>query len=263
MRIAKLSAVTALLVMCTAGCGLPRLWPWGKKSDGGVVSSDKEIARTPKGAMGLPKKLEERFEKTTLADVQSELSRSRGGLRLVIRTDKDEYKLDEPIVLDLRLENVTGRRPEDKARDIPVYFEPFAKTPRGGMAEWLFKFYIRSEADQRVVYESPRFKVSEAARAKYYHFATLPSNAFVGRTFAFPAPRVREWLKPGKYSFVVSYEVSDTYPYVIRNRKFSGPQVELLGTKLAYVRVWTGKLYSNRLVFRVKAKKHWWLLWLA
>lgn len=241
--------------MGTAGCGLPRLWPWGKKRDDGQKPATK-------GAMGLPKKLEERFEKTTLDDVRSEISRARGGLRLVIKADRADYKLDEPIVLDLRLENVTGRRPDQKAHDIPVYFEPFAKTPRGNAAEWLFKFYIRSDADERVVYESPRFKVSEQARAEYYHFVTLPQNAFVGRRFLFPPARVRDWLKPGRYTFLASYEVSDDYPYVIRNRHFTGAQVELLGTKLAYARVWTGRLYSNRVPFRIKATKRWWLLWL-
>jgi hypothetical protein len=249
-RIAWLG-VTVVLVAGLGGCGGLRLWPWGKRRAQG------QARPAPKGAMGLPKPVESRLREETLEDIEADLSRARGGLRLVVDMEKTEYRLDEPIVLDVRLENHTAEGQEKKPRDLAVYFEPFAKTPRGGRAEWQFKFYVRSEKDERLHYESPRFTVPEAARADYYHFVTLPPLSFVGRKFVFPPARVRNWLGPGRYSFLVSYQVSDDYPYVILNRHFTAEQVELLGTKLAYKRVWTGKLYSNRISFRVRRKRRW------
>jgi len=239
------------LVVGLGGCGGLRLWPWGTRRAQG------EVEPAPKGAMGLPKTVEDRFRKETLEDIEADLSRARGGLRLVVAMEQTKYRLDEPIVLDVRLENQTAAGQENKPRDLAVYFEPFAKTPRGRKAEWQFKFYVRSEKDERLYYESPRFTVPEAARADYYHFVTLPPRSFVGRKFVFPPAKVRNWLEPGRYSFLVSYQVGDDYPYVILNRQFTAEQVELLGTKLAYQRVWTGKLYSNRISFRIK-RKGWW-----
>ena len=169
--------------------------------------------------------------------------------------------MDEPVVLDVRVENRSGLSGDekDKPRDVAVYFEPFAKTRKGRTAEWLFKFHVRSEADDRLVYRSPDFTVEEDARADYYHFVNLPQHAYVGRRFAFPPANVRRWLKPGQYTFVAAYQVSKDFPYVIINRHLTAKQVQLLGSKLAYARLWTGKLYSNPVTIRIRRKRRsWW-----
>ena len=258
MRKAVPVVVAILLVAGLAGCGLPRLWPWRKSQPPGLPEAP---APAEKGAMGLPKPLEQRFTKESIEELTSEISRTRNGLRLVISTDKTEYTMDEPIVLDMRLENRSGMSSEenDKARDISVYFEPFAKAPGGKPAEWLFKFHVRSEDNERTVYRSRDFTVSDDDRAGYYHFMNLQQHAYVGRRFVFPPGNARNWLAPGRYSFLVSYEVSDEFPYVIINRRLTAKQVQLLGSKLAYTRVWTGKLYSNRATVRIRRKRSsWW-----
>jgi len=196
---------------------------------------------------------------TRQATVSAEppLSRALRGLQLVVRTDKDSYTTDEPVVLDVRLYNRTGRSDEreDLPRDLSVYFEPFARNPRGRWAEWLFKFYVFELNRGRRHYSSPRFDVPADHRDRYYHHVTLPPNAFVGRRFVFPAARTRNWLEPGRYILLVTYEVSDDYRYVIINRDLTVRQAKLLGRDIAYTRVWTGRLISNVVAFRVQRKK--------
>jgi len=198
-----------------------------------------------------------RFQPLTPEEDQAITARPRGGLRLVIRSEKTEYAMDQPIVVDLRLENVTSPGEGDKARDIPVYFEPFAETPKGGRAEWLFKFFLQREEDDKLVYRSPEFELPRGKRDDYYHFVTLPPQAFVGRRFFFPPARFRKWLEPGRYSLLASYAVGEPFSYILINRHLSGKHAELLGKKLAYKRVWTGRLYSNRVRFRIRGKRRW------
>ena len=192
-----------------------------------------------------------------LDDISDRIARPHEGLQLLARTGKETYALDEPIVLDVQLVNRTGRRGRrrsDRPRDLSVYFEPFAKTPKGGSAEWLFKFDVFEVYGNRARYHSPRFKVSAEARAEYYHCLTVPPGAFVGRRFEFPPASERNWLEPGSYFFLVSYEVTEDYPYVIIRPELTQAQAVALG-KEAYSRVWTGKLYADLVVFNVKRKK--------
>ncbi len=229
--------LVAALCMAAAGCGF-----WGKGR--GEPDAAREV-------LGIEDR-EGRFRETTLEDVEQQLSRPKNGLRLTIRTSKEVYDRDEPIVLDVRLRNVSGVRPGDKGRDIPVYFEVFAQMPNGRRAPWLLKPTLRSEATGNILYRVPDYEVPEEQRKKLYHYVVLPPEAYVGYTFTFPP----NWLRPGRtFSFICSYEVSDDYPYVIRNRNLSPEQVELLGLKLAYARVWTGRLHSNRAQFRIRRKK--------
>jgi len=157
--------------------------------------------------------------------------------------------------------NVTGGRSGAKGRDIPVYYEPFVKLPKRGPMEWLFKFRIQRESDGKVIYASPKFSVDKDERAKYYHYVTLPEQAWIGRGFQLPKPSSGNWLEPGEtYSLHVSYIVDDAYPMVIIDRHLTSSQVQMLGLKLAYVKVWTGTLHSAPVRFRVKAKKKRFLL---
>ena len=261
MRNALLAALVAVCALGSTGCcGLGQLWPWPKaaadKPDQGPDPNDR-------GALGLHKSVAGRLREETAEDVAALTARARNGLQLLIRTNRDVYTMDEPIVLDVRLTNVSGKNRrenlKDQPRDIPIYFEPFAKSKGGKSGEWLFKFAVRDAKTERPVYRSPQFEVPEADRADYYHYMVLPPDAFVGRQFVFPPPsKMRGWLTPGTYAVQAIYEVSDDFPYVIRNRKFTPKQVELLGIKLAYARVWTGDLVSNRATFRVREKGRWW-----
>jgi hypothetical protein len=197
------------------------------------------------------------LEELTLEQIEARRAKAIAGLRLMAEADREEYELDEPIVVDVRLENVTGGNSGEKGRDIHTYFEPFVQVPKGGRAEWLFKFRIQRERDGKLIYRSPSFKLDDQERAKYYHYVTLPEQASIGRKFEFPAPRVRDWLEPGEtYGLYVSYVVGDSSPYyVIINRHLTAAQVEMLGFKLAYVRVWSGKLFARKVTFRVKPNR--------
>jgi hypothetical protein len=235
-----LRIVVVLLLLAGAGCLFPR-----EREEAGEESV-------------LKKNLEGgQLEELALEQMEARRAKAVAGLRLVAEADKAEYELDQPIVLDVRLENVTGGNSGEKSRDIPVYFEPFVQVPKGGRAEWLFKFRIQRERDGKLIYRSPSFKLDDRERAKYYHYVTLPEQTSVGRKFEFPAPRVREWLEPGEtYALYVSYVVGDANPYyVIINRHLTEAQVEMLGFKLAYVRVWSGKLFARKVTFRVKARR--------
>ena len=233
--------VTTLLVgalaIGVAGCGLFR----GREDEGRV-----------KRVLGVD---DERFREVDLENLDDTLAKPQNGIKLTIQLDKAEYKVGEPIVADVRIENVGTGTGAERPRDIPVYFEPLAQTPGGAMVEWQLKFRIRSESTQKLVYRSPEVKVAEADRVNYYHFVTLPPHSFIGRRFVFWPTRARALMTSGRYSLVASYEVGNEYPYVILNRNFTASQVKLLGTKLAYTRVWTGRVHSNRVDFRIKRKK--------
>ena len=54
---------------------------------------------------------------------------------------------------------------------------------------------------------------------------------------------------------MVTYQVDDDYPYVIRSPELTADHVERLGTQAAYARVWTGKLCSNIVTFQVRGKR--------
>jgi len=192
----------------------------------------------------------------TLAELSKRLCQPREGLQLMLLTDRPVYSTEDPIVLEVRLMNQTGGQSRRaKARDIPVYFEPFAKTPRGTPAEWLFKFFVFELESRKPCYRSPAFKVPAEQRGDYHHYATLPPNAFMGRRFVFPPARDGEWLEPGSYFLVVTYQVDDDYPYIIRSPELTADHVERLGTQAAYARVWTGKLCSNIVTFQVRGKR--------
>jgi hypothetical protein len=192
-----------------------------------------------------------------IQDLSARLARPQNGLQLLIRTDKEVYDPDEPILLDVQLINrtgVTGFR-ADKPRDLSVYFEPMATRPGGGSAEWLFKFFVFDVYSGEPRYQSPRFEVPAERRGPYYHYATLAPRSFVGRQFVLPPASDRNWLKPGVQFIIVSYEVSNEYPYVVITPQLTAYQAKALGTDTAYTKVWTGRLYSNAVTFRIQRPK--------
>lgn len=241
MRLLRFAMASAFL-LAAGGCAwLPRI-PW--------LGGKQEPAA--KKALGLD---DERITELDERGLDAELARPKHGLRLTIRTDKAVYQVGEPIVVDLRIENITTS--QETARDIPLYFEPVARTRDGGAIEWLFRFQIHAEPDQRLVYRSPDVKVPDADRADYYHYVVLPPQSYVGRRFIFWPARARGLLNPGPYTIRAAYQVGEDSAYVIINRNLTAQQVELLGTKLAYVRVWTGQVFSNPVTFQVQRKKLW------
>ena len=182
---------------------------------------------------------------------EGELARAKNGLALSVRTDKAHYEPHETIDLRATLRNVTGLRPGDKGRDIPVHVDVLAQTPKGRLAEWLLTLEVRDDETKEVVYRSPELRVPDIDRRKYHHVITLPPRVFVGWTFKFP-PMV---FTPGRrYAILASYVVGDAYPHIIRHRDFTVEHVKLLGVKLAYHRIWTGRLVSNRAVVRIRPR---------
>jgi hypothetical protein len=193
--------------------------------------------------------------KERLVERSARLRHRHDGLLLLARTDKASYTMDEPISLDIELANCSGqsRTRGDKPRDVSVYFEPVAKTAGGERAEWLLKFFAYEVVSGRLCYASPRFEVPAAQRGDLYHHVTLPPNAFVGRRFTF-AP-ASQWLEPGDYFFLVSYQVGDESGLVILHPELTVAQAKALGNDLAYTRVWTGHIFSDAVVFHVGRKK--------
>lgn len=197
-------------------------------------------------------------EKPDLADMSARLSYPRAGLQLFIRMEKDTFAPDEPIAIDVRLYNRTGMGfgMRDRPRDVAVYYEPFAKTPKGELAEWLFKFHVFQHPDGRVRYRSPQFDIPAEQRGDYYHYITLPPGSFVGQRFELPRARTGNWLRSGTtYVALATYEVSPDFSYVILNRELTTSLVEKLGTDAAYARLWNGRLYSNLLAFTIAEKR--------
>ena len=193
--------------------------------------------------------------KERLVERSARLKHRHDGLLLHARTDKASYTMDEPISLDIELANCSGqsRTRGDKPRDVSVYFEPVATTAGGERAEWLLKFFAYEVVSGRLCYASPRFEVPAAQRGDLYHHVTLPPNAFVGRRFTF-AP-ARQWLAPGDYFFLASYEVGDESGLVILHPELTVAQAKALGNDLAYTRVWTGHIFSDAVLFHVERKK--------
>jgi len=229
----------AFLALAAAGCG----WlPW--------LGRAKEP--TAKEVLGVD---DDRFKELDEEAIDIELARAKNGLRVTIRTDKPAYQLGEPIIVDIRLENVSAAGGGQNARDIPVYFEPVVHTRDGRAVEWLFKFQIRTDRDMRLVYRSPDVKVPLDARDDYYHYVVLPPQSFVGRRFIFSPRQARGLTNPGRYSLMASYAVGDDSAQVIISNRLTDEQAKLLTDKIAYVRVWTGQIFSNRVTFDVKRKK--------
>lgn len=190
-----------------------------------------------------------------LRGLSARLSQPQEGLRLIARTDKAVYTMDEPISLDVELVNATGLRRSwgSKPRDLTVYFEPVATNPQGEKAEWLFQFYAYDVYTGRAHYTSPKFTVPPEKRADLYHHVTLPPAGFIGKRFEF-AP-ARQWLPPGDHFFVVTYEVGTDSARVILSPELTVEKVQALGDDAAYVPVWTGRVYSNIAFFRVRSGK--------
>ncbi len=233
-----LSLLATLGLVLATGCS----WPWSRQPS--------EVERLEALSGG-------RFQELDLQGLEADLARPRGGLKLSISTNRTEYYVGEPIIVELRLENVGSPEPGKPPRDIPVYFEPVAHFRGGRQAEWLVNFFIRSESDGRAVYRSPRVTVPDQQRASYYHYVVLPPHSYVGRRFVFWPRRAPGLMRPGRYSLRAIYSVSDDFAYVIVNKDLTAEQVEILGERLAYVRVWTGRLYSNKVEFRIKRKRRW------
>ena len=233
MRCGLVSLAVALVAGGPEGCG------WGRK---------KKEESASKKLLGF-EDTGDRLRDTSLEDMEKQQARPRNGLQLTINTSKEVYKHDEPLVLDVKIRNVSGARPGEKARDIPVYFEVFAQAPDGRKAPWLLRPTLYSESNSRVVYRVQPFGVAPEKRG--HRFVLLPPGAFVGHTFRFPG----SWLRPGRsFSFTCVYEAPEDFPYVIRNPAFSTEQIEILGRDRAYVRVWTGRIYSGRATFRIQRK---------
>lgn len=189
-----------------------------------------------------------------LRNLSVRMSQPRNGLRLAVRTNKETYRPDEAIAVDVELQNVTGGRRGwgAKPHDVAVYFEPVVKNAKGETTEWLFNFHAYELYTGRSRYTSPRFKVPPAKREGLYHHVTLPPGGFVGRRFVF-AP-AKQWLEPGDHFLLVSYEVTDDSARVILTPDLTADQIKALGTDLAYTSVWTGRLYSNIAFFRVRSR---------
>jgi len=184
-----------------------------------------------------------------LRQLERRIARPIGGLQLLISTDKTTYTPDEPIAVEVRLINRL------RGRDITVYYEPFAETPEGREAEWVFKFYVLDQESLRPRYISPNFKVPLEARGRYYHHVVLPPGGFVGRRFVFPPPSQRNWLAPGKYVFLGTYQVDSDCRYVVLSPELTAAKVRLLGEEAAYRPVWTGRVSSNVWAFEVVRRR--------
>ncbi|MBI2194359.1 MAG: hypothetical protein HYU36_20470 [Planctomycetes bacterium] len=158
------------------------------------------------------------------------------GLRLLLWTNKAEYRVGEPIHVDFRVYN-TGRRP------VNVY----AEFDREG---WLVFLEMRKkDGNQEPVYQSTPAQVA-TRRPRDSLYMALPPGGTVGRFYTLLGTPGKPF-PAGEYEIQAGY--TNTYETCLASLYFHDEDIRALGRR-AYVRLWTGQLVSAPVPIRVKGK---------
>lgn len=155
-------------------------------------------------------------------------------LQVILRTDKYEYKTDEPIFIDFRIYN-TGKK------TINVYNE----LKREG---WLVMFEIRDKKTRKPVYQSSPVRIP-SRRMRDSLYLVLPSGGTTGRFYA-----IHNSGKPfpeGEYEIQAGY--TNSYETCLASLYFTEKDIKALG-RHAYVRLWTGRILSNPIPINLKGQ---------
>ena len=155
-------------------------------------------------------------------------------IQVILRTDKYEYKTDEPIFLDFRIYN-TGKK------TVNVYNE----LEREG---WLVMFEIREKKTRKPVYQSSPVRIP-SRRKRDSLYVVLPSGGTTGRFYA-----IHNSGRPftdGEYEIQAGY--SNSYETCLASLYFTEKDIKALGSH-AYVRLWTGRILSRPIPISLKGR---------
>ena len=155
-------------------------------------------------------------------------------LQVILRTDKYEYKTDEPIFLDFRIYN-TGKK------TVNVYNE----LKREG---WLVMFEIREKKTRKPVYQSSPVRIPNR-RKRDSLYVVLPSGGTTGRFYA-----IHNSGRPftdGEYEIQAGY--TNSYETCLASLYFTEKDIKTLG-RHAYVRLWTGRILSRPIPISLKGR---------
>jgi len=176
---------------------------------------------------------------------KDELARSERGRSLYIKClalsllpRKDVFNVNEPVVIDYRITNVSST--SDMPGDISLYSE----FQREG---FLLTFELYRLAGQREpVHASPKLELKPSEDLpRFSHYVKLQPGFFHGRPIQIETGR----LKPGIYEMTARYDSEQKE--CLLSYRMTVDKINLLGADDAFVTLWTGSLKSNTIVFEV------------
>ena len=150
-----------------------------------------------------------------------------GDLEVTLQARKTEYRVGEPVEVELRLSNTSNRF-------LCVYNEAMQEG-------WLV--FLDIVKDGKPEYQSRRIPFDRTAA--HSHYAWIPPGGFVGQ-------RLTGWKpsEPGTYMLAAEY-ANDRYQIVYASMKLTPEDLRVLGER-AFVTVWTGRSRSNVIQITVK-----------
>jgi len=158
------------------------------------------------------------------------------GMALSIRPRKEAFTSKEPILIDVKLTNITNTLRDPW--DVNVYTEIGVE----GLLLYLELFTVNGQRKQ--AYTTDRIEASFEQRMQLYpHYTKLQPGFFVGRPLQF------QGFQPGIYELTVMY--ANDYELCRLSPGLSPDQIHLIGTEQGLVQLWRGILRSNTIVFEV------------
>lgn len=159
-------------------------------------------------------------------------------LRLIVVTNKTKYKSGEPMTVQVMLQN-TGQE------EITVYNELW---PPG----WLIELEIQDGDGHRVYRSSPEVFERTLERS---HYAVLYPLCFVG--IYYTVEPNQELLEAGRYQLRAKYE--NRHDCCFASMEFTQDDLDRMAKaglyEKAFVKPWTGDVWSNAVEFRVSGRK--------
>ena len=157
------------------------------------------------------------------------------GLMLRVRPQKSLYAADEPIIMQLTIENISKE-------DIPVYTEMETGILVG----------LQVHREDQLVHATPKRNLERNSENFHLvsHYVTLQPGYYVGRPIILPAGI----LAPGNYTLTAAYE--NPFPSCLAKPDFTPEEMRLLQDGALKQGLWTGRLASNFVRFEVsKARR--------
>ena len=157
-------------------------------------------------------------------------------LSISLRGDTEVFKKNDPILIDVRLTNITNSL--GTPADISVYSE----IASDGLLLYIDLYKI--DDSRRQIYQTLSQQIDDVQRMERFpHYVRLQPGFFIGRPIQF-----RGKLKPGIYELSVRY--SNNYKDCPVSPGLAPDQIRLLDAN-GFVNLWRGALRSNGIVFQV------------
>jgi len=186
-----------------------------------------------------------------LKEYQAELDRTqrskvpggRNGLALSIHPRKQVFEHDEPVLIDVRLTNVTN------ATAVPADINVYTEIATEGLLLYL-DLYRLDDVRKRLHQTPPYHPSEEKQLADYPHYVTLQPGFTISRPLQFAD------FQPGIYELTVRYDCQ--YEFCRLSPRLSVDDIAKLQDATGvsgFVRLWRGTLHSNTVVFEVLEPK--------